>query len=125
MLKAFRQAFQKRTLESGSCPATPLKSVVRSPTGIREILQNPRLRVRSVGEASLSKNEEISYLKEELTGHQNEETFIPLNIREIYRMKSSWNVVRDKMREAGIELFRLYGVKLYLPYSACILMGAP
>ncbi len=34
--------------------------------------------------------------------------FAPLQPREIYRLKASWKVVKDKMHEAGVELFLLY-----------------
>ena len=32
---------------------------------------------------------------------------VPLEAKEIYRLKASWKVIKGKMHEAGVELFLL------------------
>ena len=40
---------------------------------------------------------------------------IPLDSKEIFRLKSSWKVIKERMPEAGLELFLLYAFpKLYI-----------
>ncbi len=50
----------------------------------------------------------ISQKFSENSNPPNYQILLPLEVREIFRMKSSWIIVKDKMKEAGVELFLLY-----------------
>ena len=41
---------------------------------------------------------------------------VPLDKKDVYRVKSSWNVIKERVPEAGLELFYLYvfGKRVFL-----------
>ena len=103
MLRAIRKTFTKVKSLPASCPQTPIRSTSLLPQGAtNDESFGGHLNRAASGQIETTPDGSKESIFPEI-GLWN-----PLDVREVFRLKSSWSVVRDHIRQAGVELFLLY-----------------
>ena len=54
------------------------------------------------------------------SGPSGDQSLLPLDAREIYRLKTSWRAVRRQIQDAGVEIFLGYKIIAFSYKSFCL-----